>query len=128
MDEIEGFAKLEVEPKSGDEPLHHNGRVLDTRLIDFWRWSASDLVSNATRGIFAEYIVAALLVFPKVFEQNGMLMICSFRQAVNGQVFGLRLNPQLIFNLGFTKSCPTSFSVSDQRGVGTQQQTIWRTI
>lgn len=30
-------------------------------MLDFWRWSASDLVSNATRGILAEYIVAQAL-------------------------------------------------------------------
>lgn len=27
-------------------------------LTDFWRWSVSDLLSNATRGRFAEFIVA----------------------------------------------------------------------
>jgi len=61
MDEIEGFAKLNATRKTGDEAFHYNGRVLDTRLIDFWRWSASDLVSNASRGILAEYIVACAL-------------------------------------------------------------------
>ncbi|MBL9189804.1 MAG: hypothetical protein JNK23_20150 [Opitutaceae bacterium] len=30
-------------------------------LQDFWRWSASDLVSNATRGRLAEFIVARAL-------------------------------------------------------------------
>lgn len=27
-------------------------------LLDFWRWSVSDILSNATRGRFAEFIVA----------------------------------------------------------------------
>ena len=48
-------------PKSGDEPLHSNGRPLGITLLDFWRWSSSDLVSNATRGILAEFIVANAL-------------------------------------------------------------------
>lgn len=48
-------------PKSGDEPLHSNGRPLGITLLDFWRWSSSDLVSNATRGILAEFIVASAL-------------------------------------------------------------------
>jgi hypothetical protein len=30
-------------------------------LLDFWRWSASDLLSHATRGVLAEYIVAQAL-------------------------------------------------------------------
>ncbi|MHC4535753.1 MAG: hypothetical protein ACYS6K_17525 [Planctomycetota bacterium] len=30
-------------------------------LKDFWKWSSSDLVSNATRGILAEYLVASAL-------------------------------------------------------------------
>ena len=35
----------------GDEPQLHT-------IHDFWSWSVSDLVSNATRGRLAEYIVA----------------------------------------------------------------------
>lgn len=61
MNEIEGFAKIDVTPKRGDEPFYQNRRALDIRLIDFWRWSASDLVNNTTRGILAEYIVACAL-------------------------------------------------------------------
>jgi hypothetical protein len=44
--------------KSGNEPLTLNGSVIDFSLLDFWRWSVSDLLSNATRGRFAEFIVA----------------------------------------------------------------------
>ena len=36
-------------------------KSLDLDVLSFWRWSASDLVSNATRGILAEYIVATAL-------------------------------------------------------------------
>lgn len=43
--------------RSGDEHLHADGRPFAGTLLDFWRWSASDLVSNATRGLFAEYLV-----------------------------------------------------------------------
>ena len=31
------------------------------RLKQFWQWSASDLMSNATRGILAEFLVAAAI-------------------------------------------------------------------
>ena len=61
MFETEGYAKLDATRKTGDEPLHGSERIFDQRLIDFWRWSASDLVNNATRGILAEYIVACAL-------------------------------------------------------------------
>lgn len=53
--------RLNVTRKEGREPFHTNGRQLDFDLLSFWRWSASDLVSNATRGIIAEYIVARAL-------------------------------------------------------------------
>lgn len=36
----------------GNDELH---------LKDFWQWSSSDLVSNATRGILAEFLVATAL-------------------------------------------------------------------
>lgn len=55
------FPKLDVKPKTGNEVFEFNGRQLHLSLTDFWRWSASDLVSNAARGILAEYIVASAL-------------------------------------------------------------------
>jgi hypothetical protein len=56
-----GFPKLNVTPKTGNEVFEFKGKGLQLSLIDFWRWSASDLVSNAARGILAEYIVASAL-------------------------------------------------------------------
>jgi hypothetical protein len=50
------FERYEV--KSGEEPLYFNGEKLDHKLIEFWKWFSSDLLSNATRGKFAEFIVA----------------------------------------------------------------------
>jgi hypothetical protein len=44
--------------KSGQEQLTYNAKALDFSLRDFWRWSVSDILSNATRGRFAEFIVA----------------------------------------------------------------------
>jgi len=44
--------------KSGEEPLKFNKANLPFKLLDFWKWSVSDLVSNATRGRLAEFIVA----------------------------------------------------------------------
>lgn len=55
------FPKLDVKPKTGSEAFEFKGKELNLSLLDFWRWSASDLVSNAARGVLAEYIVASAL-------------------------------------------------------------------
>ena len=47
--------------RTGDEPLHKDGELLPFNLLDFWQWSASDPVSNTTRGRLAEFIVATAL-------------------------------------------------------------------
>jgi len=44
--------------KSGNEPLTFREEKLNFTLLDFWRWSVSDILSNATRGRLAEFIVA----------------------------------------------------------------------
>lgn len=44
-------------PKTGNEYLENNGKKIDYTLLDFWRWSVSDILSNTTRGRFAEFIV-----------------------------------------------------------------------
>ena len=52
---------IDTEPLAGDEPFHAEGNRLGFDLRDFWQWSASDVVSNATRGVVAEYLVAQAL-------------------------------------------------------------------
>ena len=49
---------IEAFLKTGDEQLAYNEKPLGFSLLDFWRWSVSDILSNATRGRFAEFIVA----------------------------------------------------------------------
>lgn len=56
-----GFPQLAVARKTGNERFHRDGKSINLSLLDFWQWSASDIVSNATRGILAEYIVANAL-------------------------------------------------------------------
>lgn len=48
-------------PKTGVEPFHNCGVPVGRNLLDFWRWSSSDLVGNALRGILAEFIVSSAL-------------------------------------------------------------------
>ena len=46
---------------TGNEPFHERSVDSGIRLLDFWRWSSSDLVSNTLRGILAEFLVASAL-------------------------------------------------------------------
>ena len=55
----------QVTPKTGAEPLRCGDVLLAQTVLDFWRWSSSDLVGNALRGIFAEYLVASALGLAK---------------------------------------------------------------
>jgi hypothetical protein len=57
----EDLHRLKVSPKRGDDIFHWDGASLGYCLQDFWTWSVSDLVSNATRGRLAEFIVARAL-------------------------------------------------------------------
>jgi hypothetical protein len=43
---------------SGSEPFRCSGRPLSLTLLDFWRWSESDLLNSLTRARLAEFIVA----------------------------------------------------------------------
>jgi hypothetical protein len=48
----------------GSELFRSAGQSLAFDVLEFWRWSASDLVSNATRGRLAEFITARALGVP----------------------------------------------------------------
>lgn len=52
---------IEATQKTGEEVITDNGIKTRIKLVDFWRWSVSNLVSNATRGILAEFIVGTAL-------------------------------------------------------------------
>jgi hypothetical protein len=47
--------------RDGSERFHSGGADLGFDLLGFWKWSVSDLVSNATRGRLAEYIIATAI-------------------------------------------------------------------
>ena len=56
--------KLNVKKKTGLEPFDSGGSVRGFDLLDYWRWANSDLVSNVTRGVLAEFIVAHAVGIP----------------------------------------------------------------
>jgi hypothetical protein len=45
----------------GSEHFRSGGTWLDLTLLDFWRWSESDLLAAPTRARLVEFVVAALL-------------------------------------------------------------------
>ena len=51
----------ELELLHGYELFHASGNSLGLTLLDYWRWSGSDLLSNAERGVVAEFLVASAL-------------------------------------------------------------------
>ena len=53
--------EIEITKHSGEEKFRDGGKNLDFNLLSFWQWSSSDIISNATRGILAEYIVGKAL-------------------------------------------------------------------
>jgi hypothetical protein len=55
---------LQATKKIGSELFHspQKNHPLGITVADFWAWSVSDLISNATRGRLAEFIVAKALV------------------------------------------------------------------
>ena len=65
--------ELEITKRSGNEKFRDGSKNLDFNLLSFWQWSSSDVVSNATRGILAEYIVGKALDFVNNDCLNGGL-------------------------------------------------------
>lgn len=58
---IPELGSIELKRREGDETFRDGHRNLGSDLTGFWQWSCSDLISNATRGILAEYLVAQAL-------------------------------------------------------------------
>ncbi len=54
---MNNLKEIKASLKTGKERLTDNGLDTNYNLLDFWRWSVSDILSNATRGRFAEFVV-----------------------------------------------------------------------
>lgn len=61
METSNNLEKLALTRKSGQERFHRSGESAGFDVFAFWQWSASDLISNATRGCLAEFLVAKAL-------------------------------------------------------------------
>ena len=51
------LGRVAVTPKTGAERFRYKGSERTEDLLGFWRWTSSDLVGNAMRGLLAEFIV-----------------------------------------------------------------------
>lgn len=55
------YPALKIRRKTGNENFAFHGKLLEHTVLHFWQWSASDFLSNALRGVLAEFIVACAL-------------------------------------------------------------------
>ena len=46
--------EIKTLPKNPDETFRFNSQNLDFRLVDFWKWSQSDLIENRNRGLLED--------------------------------------------------------------------------
>ncbi|MEZ5924923.1 MAG: hypothetical protein R3D57_11140 [Hyphomicrobiaceae bacterium] len=53
--------RIQTARRTGAEDFRLNGVPFAAKQLDFWQWSASDMVANTMRGVLAEYIVALAL-------------------------------------------------------------------
>ena len=51
--------------KTGTESFRSGSQALQATVLDYWRWSASNLMSNRERGILGEFLVATALGLEK---------------------------------------------------------------
>ena len=58
------YPRIEAQPLRGTEPLTIGTTPTDATIQDYWRWAYSDLIDNASRGVFAEWLVAQALGLP----------------------------------------------------------------
>ena len=56
--------RIVIEKKTGDEMF----LGMNHSILDFWSWAHSDMISNAERGRFAEYIVSCALQSPSQYR------------------------------------------------------------
>lgn len=56
--------------KTGEETFVSKRELKKISLVEFWQWSTSDLLTNTTRGILAEYIVATDLGIDKTLQND----------------------------------------------------------
>ena len=57
---------------TGNEHFMANGEEIKITMMDFWKWSHPDFLSNERRAILSEFIVASSLGLSEPFPQDGV--------------------------------------------------------
>ncbi len=52
---------ITIEYSRGGDRFVMNGSPSDYTLLDFWSWAFSDVITNTTRGMIAEFVIATAL-------------------------------------------------------------------
>jgi len=55
------LSAIQTTKKTGKENFYFNGEKQPIDVLSFWRWSSSELLGNALRGVLAEFIVASTI-------------------------------------------------------------------
>jgi len=55
------LGRVHAKRRTGDDKFQEGKTELPYNLLSLWQWSFSDVLSNATRGVLAEYIIARAL-------------------------------------------------------------------
>jgi hypothetical protein len=55
------LSAIRTTKKTGKENFYFNGEKQPIDILSFWRWSSSELLGNALRGVLAEFIVASTI-------------------------------------------------------------------
>ncbi len=53
--------EIKTQPKEPNQQFVVGDKMLDFKLVDFWKWGLSDLIENRNRGVLAEFIVKQAL-------------------------------------------------------------------
>lgn len=59
-----GLGRMVISRKSGKERFHDGETRTDFDLLDFWQWSASDLIGNTAGGFLRSIWLQRLSAFP----------------------------------------------------------------
>jgi len=64
------FPEIKPAIRSEHEELTFNSSPIGYKMLDFWKWSMSNILSNTDRGALAEFIVATAAGFDKPMRND----------------------------------------------------------
>ena len=64
------FPEIKPAIRSEYEELTHHGSPIGSKMLDFWKWSMSNILGNTDRGALAEFIVATAVGFEQSMRND----------------------------------------------------------